>query len=98
MEKSFQVYILASKRNGALYIGITSDLAKRIWQHKSGKISGFTQKYHIKLLVYYESHFNAESAIQREKQLKEWKRAWKLALIEEHNPNWQDLYENIIQC
>ena len=69
MEKSFQVYILASKRNGALYIGITSDLAKRIWQHKSGKISGFTQKYHIKLLVYYESHFNAESAIQREKQL-----------------------------
>ena len=97
MEKSFCVYILASKRNGTLYIGVTSDLVKRIWQHKSSGISGFTQEYHIKTLVYYEQHNYAESAIQREKQLKEWKRSWKLALIEKHNPSWKDLYEDIIR-
>ena len=87
MEKSFYIYILTSIRNGTLYIGVTSDLIKRIWQHKSDKIAGFTQKYHIKTLVYYEQHDNAESAIHREKQLKEWKRSWKLALIEKCNPN-----------
>ena len=96
MEKSFCVYILASKRQGTLYIGVTSDLIKRIGQHKSSEIAGFTQKYNVKMLVYYEQHPNAESAIHREKRLKEWKRAWKLALIEKHNPSWQDLYEDIV--
>lgn len=81
----------------ALYIGVTSDLIKRIWQHKSGVMAGFTQKYNIKTLVYYEQHDNAESAIHREKRLKEWKRAWKLALIEKQNPSWRDLYEEIIR-
>ncbi|OGT25223.1 MAG: hypothetical protein A3I77_05210 [Gammaproteobacteria bacterium RIFCSPLOWO2_02_FULL_42_14] len=97
MEKSFCVYILASKRNGTLYIGVTSDLIKRVWQHKSGEIEGFTQKYNVKMLVYYEQHQTAESAIHREKRLKEWRRSWKLALIEKHNSSWCDLYDDIIR-
>ena len=96
MEKSFCVYILASKPNGTLYIGVTSDLVKRIWQHKSEEIAGFTKKYNVKILVYYEQHHNAEGAIHREKRLKEWKREWKLSLIEKHNPTWCDLYQEII--
>ncbi|QLH43874.1 MAG: GIY-YIG nuclease family protein [Coxiellaceae bacterium] len=96
MEKSFYVYILTNKRNGTLYIGVTSDLLKRIGQHKSGVIPGFTQKYNTKMLVYYEQHNHAESAIHREKRLKEWKRTWKLALIERQNPSWRDLYSDIV--
>jgi putative endonuclease len=96
IEKSFCIYILASKRNGTLYIGVTSDLIKRVWQHKMSVVSGFTQKYNVKTLVYYEQHNNAESAIYREKQLKKWKRDWKVKLIEESNPTWRDLYNDIV--
>lgn len=93
MKENFYVYILCSQRNGTLYIGVTSDLIKRIWQHKEGEIEGFTKKYNVKTLVYYEVHGNAESAITREKQIKEWKRKWKLELIEKDNPDWIDLYD-----
>ena len=93
--KQFFVYILASKRNGTLYTGITSNLIKRVWQHKNNIIEGFTQKYNVKILVYYEVHGNAESAITREKRIKKWRRAWKLQLIEKMNPQWKDLYEQI---
>jgi len=86
MERQFYVYILASKRNGTLYTGVTSDLIQRIWQHKHDMVEGFTQKYGVKKLVYYEVHDNAESAITREKQIKKWRRKWKLRLIEEKNP------------
>lgn len=82
MEKRFYVYILASKRNGTLYIGVTSALAQRVWQHKNSVVPGFTAKYGVVNLVYYEVHEQAESAINREKQLKTWNRAWKIRLIE----------------
>jgi putative endonuclease len=95
MEKQYYVYILANKRNGTLYTGMTSDLVKRVWQHKNSMVDGFTKKYDIKLLVYYEVHHRAEDAIRREKQIKKWKRTWKLKLIEEINPNWDDLYGTI---
>ena len=94
-EKHFCVYILASKRNGTLYVGITSDLVKRIWQHKNDEADGFTKKYRIHTLVWFEQHENAESAITREKQIKEWQRKWKLDLIEKSNPKWRDLYDDI---
>jgi putative endonuclease len=90
------VYILASKRNGTLYIGVTSDLVQRIWQHKDEQIEGFTKRYDVKTLVWYEQHNTMESAIAREHALKEWQRAWKLKLIEADNPEWRDLYEDII--
>ena len=96
MNKNFCVYILASQRNGTLYVGVTSNLIKRIWEHKEGLADGFTKKYNVKNLVYYEQHENAESAIHREKRLKEWKRQWKLALIEKFNPDWDDLYNSIL--
>lgn len=95
MDKQFYVYILASKRNGTLYIGITSGLVQRIWQHKNKMVEGFTQKYNVNKLVYYEVHPNAESAITREKQVKKWRRSWKIRLIEEKNPDWKDLYDDI---
>lgn len=95
MEKRFYVYILASKRNGTLYIGVTSALAQRVWQHKNSVVPGFTAKYKVVNLVYYEVHEQAESAINREKQLKKWNRAWKLRLIEEKNPEWRDLYDEV---
>jgi putative endonuclease len=90
------VYILASKRNGTLYIGVTSDLVQRVWQHKEALVEGFTKRYGIKMLVWYEQHGTMESAIAREKALKEWQRAWKLKLIETTNPEWRDIYEDII--
>jgi putative endonuclease len=90
------VYILASRRNGTLYIGVTSDLPGRIWQHKNDVIKGFTQKYAVHTLVYCELHAEMPAAIAREKQLKEWRRAWKLDLIERHNPEWNDLYDQIL--
>ena len=96
MNKQFFVYILASKRNGTLYTGITSDLVKRVWQHKNNSVEGFTKKYNVKILVYYETYNDAESAITREKRIKKWRRAWKLKLIEEKNPHWKDLYYEII--
>ena len=90
------VYILASKRNGTLYIGVTSDLVKRIWEHNNDLVEGFTKSYGVHRLVWYELHESMESAVTREKQLKEWKRQWKLELIEDTNPNWLDLYPAII--
>lgn len=93
--KQFYVYILASKRNGTLYTGVTSNLTQRVWQHKNDMVEGFTRKYNVKKLVYYEVHDNAESAITREKRIKKWKRNWKLRLIEEKNPQWKDLYDEI---
>ncbi len=90
------VYMMASSRNGTLYIGVTSDLVKRAWQHKNEIIKGFTEKYTVHLLVWYEVHENIESAISREKALKKWNRIWKLRLIEQFNPEWQDLYEQLI--
>jgi putative endonuclease len=97
LSKQFYVYILASKRNGTLYTGMTSNLIQRAWQHKNNIIEGFTQKYNVKTLVFYEVHDNAESAITREKQIKKWRRAWKLQLIEKMNPHWKDLYKEICQ-
>ena len=95
MQKRFTIYILASKRNGTLYIGVTSDLAKRVWEHKNHLVEGFTKKYGVDKLVYQETHETAESAIAREKKLKKWNRAWKIRLIEKDNPNWHDLYEKL---
>ena len=89
------VYIMASERNGTLYIGVTSDLAKRVWEHKQGLASGFTSKYGVHLLVYFEVSDDIVSAITREKQLKKWHRDWKLRLVEEMNPHWNDLYDSI---
>jgi putative endonuclease len=94
MESSY-VYILASKPYGVLYIGVTSDLMKRIFEHKQEVVKGFTNKYHVHLLVYYEIHESIESAITREKQLKKWNRDWKLNLINAFNPEWKDLYAEI---
>ncbi len=96
MEKQPCVYILASKRNGTLYTGVTSNLIKRIWEHKSNAVRGFTSKYHVHTLVWYELHEDMMSAIQREKAIKNWKRAWKIRLIEEDNPQWQDLYPELL--
>ena len=97
VNKQFYVYILASKRNGTLYTGITSNLIQRVWHHKNNIIEGFTQKYNVKTLVFYEVHDNVESAIAREKRIKKWRRAWKLQLIEKMNPQWNDLFEEICQ-
>lgn len=90
------MYILASRRNGTLYIGVTSDLAKRVREHKEGKGGDFTRKYSVNRLVFYESHSEVEQAIIREKRLKKWKRTWKLRLIESVNPDWRDLSEGFL--
>jgi putative endonuclease len=95
MKEHFFVYILASERNGTLYIGLTSNLPKRIAEHKNGIIKGFTSKYNVKNLMHYEIFDDFDNAVKREKAMKAWKRAWKLELIEKHNPDWQDLYEEI---
>jgi putative endonuclease len=91
------VYILASKRNGTLYIGVTSDLLKRTWQHREHIVDGFTKKYEVSILVWYELHETMDSAILREKQLKKWNRQWKVRLIEESNPYWNDLWAQILE-
>ena len=96
MNKQPAVYILASKRNGTLYIGVTSDLVKRIWEHRENMVEGFTKRYNVHILVWYELHESMESAITREKRLKNWKRNWKLELIENSNPKWMDLYHTIV--
>jgi len=91
----YYVYILASKRNGTLYIGVTSNLVRRAWEHKNDVVEGFTKKYGVHQLVWYEVADTPNAAITREKQLKKWSRAWKLKLIEEKNPHWKDLYQEI---
>ncbi len=96
MEKVFCVYIMASGRRGTLYIGVTSNLVRRAWEHREGVIEGFTKQYGVKSLVWYEVHDNAESAITREKRLKEWRRSWKVELIEAGNPFWRDLFKSLI--
>ena len=93
----YYVYILASKRNGTLYIGVTSDLVKRVWEHKNNVVQGFTQKYNVHKLVYYESGIDVSDAITREKQMKKWNRQWKIELIEKNNPGWKDLYYDLIK-
>jgi putative endonuclease len=90
------VYILASQRNGTLYTGVTSDLIKRVWEHKNDQAEGFAYKYRVHRLVYFEQHEDMNAAITREKQIKKWKRACQLRLIEERNPGWIDLYETLI--
>ena len=90
------VYILASKKNGTLYIGVTSDLVKRIWQHKNHVVAGFTEKHDVVLLVYFEQYDDMGNASIREKQLKSWNRTWKLKLIEKNNPSWNDLYAGLL--
>ena len=96
MDKQPCIYILASKRNGTLYSGVTSNLVKRIWEHKSHLVEGFTNKYNVTLLVWYECHDSMESAIHKEKKIKNWKRSWKIKEIEKINPKWNDLYNDII--
>ena len=92
---TFAVYMLASRRNGTLYIGMTDNLVGRLWQHKTGVVRGFTRAYGVKTLVWYEAHETREAAITRERQLKKWNRAWKLKLIEDANPTWRDLAEDL---
>ena len=96
MERNPYVYILASKPNGTLYTGVTSDLIKRIWEHKNNVVESFTNKYDVHLLVWYEAHDTMESAIQREKEIKNWKRDWKTQVIEKMNQKWCDLYPDIL--
>jgi putative endonuclease len=90
------VYILASERNGTLYIGVTSNLLARTWQHREHLVDGFTHRYNVTMLVWYELHATMDTAIAREKQLKKWNRAWKLRLIQEINPRWRDLWDDIV--
>jgi putative endonuclease len=96
MSHQYHVYILASKRNGTLYIGMTNNIAQRVWQHKQGLVEGFTKKYGVDRLVYCEAFARPQDAIQREKRLKKWNRAWKIQLIESINPEWDDLYETVM--
>jgi putative endonuclease len=95
VEKQPCVYMLASRQNGTLYVGVTSDLIKRVWQHKNDIVEGFTRQHGVHVLVWYEIHETMESAIVREKTIKEWKRKWKLNLIERSNPEWRDLYYDL---
>jgi putative endonuclease len=92
---SFCVYIVASRRNGTLYTGMTDNLLQRIWQHKNDVFPGFTKQYGVKMLVWYEQHDTREAALRRERQIKKWNRSWKLQLIERINPTWRDLYDEI---
>jgi putative endonuclease len=93
--RSVYVYILASRIGGTLYIGVTNDLLRRVWQHREKLVKSFTEKYDVVRLVYFERFDDPENAIKREKRLKKWNRAWKIGLIEENNPNWDDLYPGI---
>ena len=93
---TYCVYIVCSRRNGTLYIGMTSHLIKRVYEHKNGMVDGFTKTHGVHYLVWYETHETADAAILREKQLKKWERKWKLRLIEEKNPEWKDLYDDLL--
>jgi putative endonuclease len=95
MGKIYMVYIMASRRNGSLYVGFTGNPVGRVWQHRNNWFEGFTKRYGVHRLVWFEAHESAETAIRREKQIKEWHRAWKIRLIEEGNPDWRDLYPEI---
>ena len=95
MERAGYVYIMASGKNGTIYIGVTSDLPKRVWEHRNGVVGGFTKRYRCKLLVWYEAYEDLQEARLRELQMKEWKRAWKIRLIEEQNLDWDDLYPSL---
>ncbi|MBN8886661.1 MAG: GIY-YIG nuclease family protein [Rudaea sp.] len=95
-EKQPAVYLLASRRNGTLYVGVTSDLVQRVWQHRNDVITGFSKEYQAHLLVYFELHVGMKEAILREKQIKKWERNWKIRLIEKSNPYWRDLYSEIV--
>jgi len=95
-DRSYYVYILASRKNGTLYIGVTNDLARRVYEHKEKIIEGFTKKYGVAKLVYFEQTQDVQNALEREKRLKKWNRQWKIDLIEKMNPEWQDLYEKIL--
>ena len=96
MPKTGYVYILASRRNGTLYTGVTSALVQRVWNHKNDVHEGFTKQYQVHRLVYFEEHNDIRDAIIREKQIKRWKRAWKIRLIEEMNPEWRDLFDDLL--
>lgn len=96
MEKQPCVYILSNNRNSVLYVGVTSNLQKRVWEHKQKIVKGFTQKYNVDKLVYFEIHEKMEQAIEREKNIKKWNRSWKIELIEKDNKQWNDLYEQIL--
>ena len=91
-DKRFHVYIMSNRIGGTLYVGVTSRLMQRVYEHREGLVDGFTRRYGLHRLIFYEAHESAEATIVREKQIKEWKRAWKIALIEQENPNWVDLY------
>ncbi|MDF1680308.1 GIY-YIG nuclease family protein [Ponticaulis sp.] len=95
-ERLYYTYILASKKHGTLYVGVTNDLAGRVFAHRSGEASAFTRKYQIKRLVWSEGFADVRDAIETEKKLKRWRRAWKVQLIEEHNPNWDDLFLQLV--
>ena len=95
-ERQFYLYILASRPGGALYVGVTNDLVRRVYEHKTGLVAGHTKRYNIKILVYFELHSTALAAIQREKNIKHWPRSWKARLIAETNPTWRDLYDEIV--
>jgi len=94
--EQFYVYILASRRNGTLYVGVTNNIARRVWEHKQGLAGGFTKRYDVKTLVYYEATESLAAALEREKRIKWWKRKWKLELIESANPEWRDIYEQLL--
>ncbi len=95
--QTYYVYIMASGNRGTLYVGVTSDLVRRAYQHRNGLLDGFTKRYRVHRLVYFETTTNVQAALQREKALKKWNRAWKIAMIEEGNPEWRDLYDDIVQ-
>ena len=95
--KQYYVYILANKKNGPLYIGVTNDLITRVYAHRNNLIEGFTKRYHVHDLVYFEAYDDIHEAITREKRMKKWKREWKIELIEKDNPTWKDLYHHIIE-
>jgi putative endonuclease len=97
LTRSYAVYLMAGRPHGTLYVGVTSDLIKRIAEHRAGRVEGFTKKYGVKTLVWYELTESIESAIAREKQIKKWNRAWKIELIEKANPGWRDLYPEIVR-
>ena len=94
--KQYYIYIITNKPNGTLYIGVTNNIARRIYEHKHGLVEGFSKKYHLHILVYYEIFNDVKEAIIREKQMKKWKRDWKIRLIEEFNPEWKDLYDEFL--